>query len=241
VTDTDTPKPNMEMHRHGSVDGYGAGAPSDQSVDDMELVADLEHGTPPPGTDNTHAWQSETCTGTSDDGSSSAANERDSSDGNMPTVRRPFQNVLGLPYGYGKAQRPSHSSHRSQVDRGVKPWPRSGSIQPLQAHGTYPFDGSRDTHEGTPFFFLEESDSAHKRKISKVSSAHQYESYQTGNHTEGNAEASHRSRNEVWVFVYLHSVHCGACTQFLQHILLLLCCYVCAWAVVVLSGGICTH
>lgn len=202
------------MQRRNAVDMYGAAAASQtgssqQAVDDMDLVADFELDTPPPGTGR----HSENGRGTDDDGCCS----RNSRDDNMPSMRRPFHNVLGLREPPGKTQRPfpSHASHRSngRSDRGGRQEPRAGvSMQARHlAHGGHAFVGNRyDDDDCTLFSFLEESETPHnKRKISNVSDA-QHEPFgffQQGNHPEGNTVPEHRSHNLVCSFLRLHPVN----------------------------------
>ena len=172
----------------------------------MELMGDLEHSTPSPGAD-VHKGHSETGTGTDDDGSE-ATNEREAGDHAAPSGRRPYEDELKLGDcdSYGKEQRifPSqmagsaggaYEGHPMKVFAHSSMHPNSATAARYGQSG--PFECHVNDGGCSPFAFLEEGDTQHKRKISEVLDGHSEGSYQISAHHQGNPEANYTSRNVV--------------------------------------------
>ena len=178
-------------------------------VNGMELIGELEHDTPPPGLDGQKA-QSEPGTGTDDEGSE-ANSEREHSE-HAKASRRTLEDAQGHGDGCGKAHphrnADPHISSSSRFDNSkIESRPRSNHLN-LQGRVMMQMD-SRDDEGCSPFSFLQEGDTLHKRKLSDVSEAQQHEGlsrYQQQSRSaaqEGtNPEIAYPTRNVVRAYTY---------------------------------------
>ena len=168
----------------------------------MDLMGELKHNTSPPGNTVGHKGQSETGTGTDDDGSETT-NER-----SRPAERSPFEDALQM--DDGKAPREFHTQmeHRGGCSPDSS---TSDSRTEARGHGGHnAFDrdrhcsgdeylrdmGSPDTSGGDGGR-REEPSHVHKRKISDMSDAQPegLQSYQLGAHHEDCSESAYSARN----------------------------------------------
>jgi len=174
----------------------------DPAAGGMDLMGELKHNTSPPGNTDGHKGQSETGTGTDDDGSETT-NER-----SRPAERSPFEDALQM--DDGKAPREFHTQmeHRGGCSPDSS---TSDSRTEARGHGGHnAFDrdrhcsgdeylrdmGSPDTSGGDGGR-REEPSHVHKRKISDMSDAQPegLQSYQLGAHHEDCSESAYSARN----------------------------------------------
>ena len=150
-----------------------------------------------------HKGHSETGTGTDDDGSE-ATNEREAGDHAAAYAGRRYEDELRLGDfdNHEKEQRifPSRVSGRTGDDFETHPLKTAShaSMHPISAAAARdgqggPFECHGNDEGCSPFAFLEEGDTQHKRKISEVLDSRSEGSY----HHHGNPEVNYASRNMV--------------------------------------------
>jgi hypothetical protein len=162
----------------------------DAAAGGMELMGELEHGTSAPGTTDRRKGQSETGTGTDDDGSETT-NERE--DHSRPAEALQFEDELQMDDGKAPHPYDPQMAHRDgcSPDSG-----KSDSLIEANGHGQ---TDERDRHCAGDEYLREEPGHAHKRKICDLSDA-QLEglpSYQLGGHHQGCSESSFPARSMV--------------------------------------------
>jgi hypothetical protein len=143
----------------------------------MDFIREDENDTPSPGLDG-HKGQSETCT--EDDGSEGTI-DRDTLCADRRSGR-PQQRISPLNMSHSS----SSSSTSTRFNSAITPGSRADSSkEPRLVSGVMQMDNSSSGDDGSPFSFLEDGDTFHKRKISELS-----REGGKGNHHHANSDAS---------------------------------------------------
>ena len=152
----------------------------------MDFIREDENDTPSPGLDG-HKGQSETCT--EDDGSDGTI-DRDTLCADRRSGR-PQQRISPLNMSHSS----SSSSTSTRFNSAMTPGLRADSSrsergsgllkEPRSVSGVMQMDNSSSGDDGSPFSFLEDGDTFHKRKISELS-----REGGKGNHHHANSDAS---------------------------------------------------